>query len=478
MKKNEMIKALEPMLAPRIHAIVQDDLGNGTPIADAVATVLAVDIALRGKRFFNDAKTHIGTLTDEQIKQTIHDLELCFTSPNSSVSAVLPFGTRIESSWQSGVKIGNHHYHALRERPGLHETGVVGDLGRPGAELLKQKIAQKLAELPKCDIPRPGVDDIKIETQWRYRDTIHLPMRGGPGTTYTHSENIMITEFMLDDDIEDTVSIIFEKSLDAIEHADEIDAEYTKLLTSIQPILDKASKEDIYFRFAGVVVSFYSSKAIVRPKFEVLGNDLKPTSWEASTHGAGGVMGAIKNQISLQRRRKRVLDEAGSAGARGRVDQITLRAIEEFWENPAAALKQMAGKRSITVNGKRNGAKNDPIRIVWRNGRIESNFMIKEGITWNYTRLVLKNFQLPATVINSLPGKPLSVVIEHPLLQGDHKIRSVTTRGTWTFINMDLEWTVFDSETGEQIEKQSPDEDSRTDNGHNVGDKDLMAAEG
>lgn len=453
MKRNEIKAILEPMLSARLHKLVKRDLGNGTPLADAVASVIALDMAAKGSRMAKTGAEQIAGLTDAVLRGVIRDFEQCMKYRRTNVEAVLPFGTVMAASWQAGVKVGIHHYHPLRGIPGLHSGDALGLPSRPGAALLRTAVVKALSTLPPSDIPTPEEDSVKIEHRWKTRDTIHIPVRGGPGVTYLRPEHISSAEIMLDSDIAEHAAFCRNIAENILENSDSVDLQYERILAKIQPILNKAKREGVHFKFNGVQVDDSYGTTRVIPKFEVLGNDLRPVTWEAQSHNPSGVEKTIESQFNVQRRRKKILQEAGSLGARGRVDEVTLRAIEAFSTDPAKLLRSISKRRSITLQAGRNGKKTDPVRLAWRNGRVESSFAITDKVNWNYGRIIFKNVELPEAVINTLVGKPISALVEHPFLNGEHVIRSVRNphRGGWLIVNLDVAWTVFDEETGERL---------------------------
>lgn len=466
MRKTEIVAVLEPPLAARLAALDDGDLGNGTPLSAAVATAIAVDMASRGVKIARHAAERVAEITDDQLRAAIAAFRECLAHRNTQTSHALPYGTVMAASYQAGVKIGANHYIPLRGMPGLHERGTAGLSDAPGRLLLRQEVHRAMAALPASDVPAPGIDDIVVESRWRWRDSIRIPMRGGPGVTFVHEQHIPLTETMLDIDIALQAGEIAEIARTILRQRDEVDAEYRTVLGAIQPLLDRAQREGLHFVFKGVNIDRRHGRTVATPKFETLGHDLRPEIWEAPTYGSKDLVKTVTNQLVVQRRRKRVMDEAGRAGARGRVDEVTLRAIEALTDDPAATLRQMAGRRNVVIQGGRRGAKSDPVRLSWKNGRVESSFAITARASWNYGRLVIKGVDLPDTVLDTLPGKPVSALVEHPFLDGGHTIRSITNHGRgWMFVNIELAWTVFDEATGERIEATARDETAEDDAG-------------
>lgn len=473
MKKMEIKAVLEPLLAARLAPLDEGDLGNGTPLSAAVATVIAIDMASKGARVAREAESRVAELTDEQLTAAIDGFRECLANRNTQISHTLPYGTIMGASYQAGVKIGPHYYLPLRGIPGVHERGTPGLPAAPGKELLRQEIHRAMAALPATDVPVPGIDDIVVVNRWRWRDAVRVPMRGGPGVTFVSEQHIPLAETMLDIDIALHAATIANAARMIISQSKQVDVEYKLVVTAIQPLLDRAQREGLHFVFTGINIDKAHGRMNAIPKFETLGHDLRPETWEAPTYGSKDLVKTITNQLRVQRRRKRVMEDARRAGARGRVDEVTLRAIDALSDDPAATLRQMAGRKNVTIQGGRRGTKSDPVRLAWKNGRVESSFTITDKASWNYGRLIIKNVELPDTVVDTLPGKPISALVEHPFLDGAHTIRSITGRGRgWLFVNLDLAWTVFDEATGERIETTA-----RQVGGNDDGDKTPTAPE-
>jgi len=466
MKRADIQDILQPLLAARLHPLTDADIGNGTPLADAVASALAFDLATGCTRIMARAQEEVDALTDDQLRDAIELVRDAIAINENRQLGTLPHGATVKGRSDPGLDMARvqptkdpkktrtlHAYmNPLRGIPGLHEYGDRGLPERPGAERLRHEIARQLATLPACDVAPAGVDDIKLPTRWKWRDTLELPIRGGPGTTFLHSEHITMTEKMLDIDIALQAAATRELVARVIKDRDKVDRAYGKMVAEFQGTMDKAKAEGVPFTFNGIHIHERHGTTHIDAQFSVLGNDLEPTTWIAPDYGAG-LKKAVENQLGTQRKRKRILDEAGAAGGRGRVDQITLNAIRALTDDPEALLRRIARDRNVTIDAGRNGKKTDPVRLAWKNGRVESSFALTDKASWNYTRLIFKGVQLPEAVLMTLPGKPISTLVEHPFLEGDHVIRSARcSRWGALFANIGATWTIFDAETGKTID--------------------------
>ena len=48
-------------------------------------------------------------------------------------------------------------------------------------------------------------------------------------------------------------------------------------------------------------------------------------------------------------------------------------------------------------------------------GRDENN----KNFSWRYNKMIIRDKTLPATILQSLPGRPITAVFEHPILSSD-----------------------------------------------------------
>lgn len=462
MKHMEIRAALEPYARARMTALEpKTALGNGTRLADAAATILTAVLARQGVKAFRKPEETVAAVTEVELREVFDTVRDLVNDGDSDRKVTLSGGVTLEAGYRSGIVVGTIGYVPVRGMPGLHDSSAWGSApGDPGDEKLRREVAKAMARLPAMDVPVVGMTDVAVRHDYRWRDVLVVPMRGGPGVTYMDETRIHPVETLLDIEIALIAQTVAAKARDMWKQSPQIDVEYQRVLAEIGPVLDAAKADGLPVRLAGVKVSRAYGRIDVDPLVEVLGNDLKPAIWTPDTSQGTSLEKATRSQMVIQRRRKRIMDEAAVEGARGRIDRVTLAAIRAHAADPAEVLRRMAKSRRVTVrNGRPEGThaggrpldKHNPLRITWRNGRIESSFEFAEGIAWQHGTLVLKKAQFPQTVLDMLPGKPISALIDHPFLTPDDRIRSVRVQDRedgYKYFNVDASWTTFDAETG------------------------------
>jgi hypothetical protein len=462
MKHADIRAALLPHARERMRAIEPDaDLGNGTPLHEGTATILAACLARGGVKAFRNAKTTVDAVPDDVLREIVVAVRDLIGDVDSSKKVMLSIGVELQAGYRTGVTVGTNHYVPLRGRPGLHDfPNEEGLPTEPGSLMLRREVAKAMAMNRPMDVAPPRFDEIEVRRDYRTRDVLAVPMRGGPGVTYMEEDRIHPAETLLDIEIHLIARTAAAKARSLWDERDTIDQEYGRVMSEIGPVLEKAQAEGLPVRLAGVSVNRSFSQTRVTPLVEVIGNDLKPAMWKPDTSQGTTIHDATHRQMAVQRRRKRIMDEAGESGARGRIDRITLAAIRGYADDPAEVLRRIGRSRRLTIRGGRAERthlggrplpERNPLRITWRNGRVGSSFEFTKDITWQNGTLVLKKASFPQTVIDLLPGKPITALIDHPFLTADDRIRSVRVvdkEDGFKYFNVDTSWTTFDAETG------------------------------
>lgn len=456
--KLEAIRALlEPHVAPRMRLLEPTaDLGNGTPLADAATTITCHVIGRRGPRVAKDPSAAAQTLSDDELRHIIGSVRDLMLSTDNKDAVDLPNGVRLEPGHRTGVGIGQNHFVPLRGRPGLHGMSNLMDRyhpDRPGSRRLREEVAFHMMRLPRMDVRPPSVDEIKVVNEYRYRDTLLVPMRGGPGVTYMDSETIEPAETMLDIEIDITARTAAGKALDLWEKRGRVDAAYADVIAEIGPLIGQQQAKGMPVRLVGVRITDRNHQSLLPiaiPILEVLGNDLKPAMWEPYVDPRQTTLTKVfLTQMGTQRRRKRIRDESEADGKRGRIDRVTLAAVRRWAKDPAEVLRQMARDKRATI---RTDDTRHPVRLVWRDGEVKASFAFTHAVVWQQGTLIVKTTQFPTSVLDSLPGRPIRTLIDHPFLQADDMIRSVKPsdrEGGWTRFHVATSWTTFDADTGE-----------------------------
>jgi len=462
MKQVEIRALLEPHLKARLHALTKGrDLGNGTPLADAAAVVAAIDLTKTGSRTAKDPAGSVAAMTDGQLLSVAEDVAAIVgeTGNDKTLLRTLPHGTEMAPGFRSGVAISRTMFVPMRGVPGLHVPEDRGAMrAGEGSRLLREAIVKRLSKLPAMDVPVPSVDDVTITLDQYYSEMISVPLRSGPGTTYRHSRRIEAAETLLDAEIDGIAAEVAEMARDVWKQRERIDASGAEVAELVEPILVAARREGLPLALLGMKLDdsrlrYGGGYGETIPVFSMLGNDLKREEWSAFDWKRDTLPDQLGKQIGVLRRRKRILDEMSANGLRGRIERVTLAAIRNLAPDPTETLRRIARERRVTIKTGRGGRKTDPLRLTWKDGRVQSTFLFNKDVSWKQGSLIVNKTQFPQAVLDTLPGKPISALIEHPFLQPQDVIRSVRTGqygdARWMVFNVDASWTTFDAETGE-----------------------------
>lgn len=457
MKATQAMRPFLPHALRRAEALVPEGaIDNGTSLAAATASIVAAVLARQPIAKRRDPEKAVAALSDADILEVRDAVEELVSVDDHRLKRVVDFGKPVElqAGYGTGITIVRDRYAPVRDRPGLHPFGEAEygpDL--PGAGLLRERICAAMATLPEMDVSPPTPDDIRIEQAYKYRDRVSVPMRGGPGRTFLHQENIQPSESLLDAEIDDIAATMREKAANLWAVRDQVDEAYENLLLRIGPMLERAQAEGVRMSLAGINVHMSAGTPHLRFEFDVLGNDLQPGNWTAYVMQNGTIEAVVANQIAVQRRRAKLLAEAQANGARGRIDLVTLNALRDLVADPAAALRELGTNRRITLQLGRRGKKRDTFGLSWRNGTVMSSFALAENIVWSYGRVSVRKKSFPQAVLDQLPGKPVAALLDHPYLDPQRTIRSVSgSNGGYLTFNVGAESVEFDPATGKILD--------------------------
>jgi hypothetical protein len=458
MKRNEISLLVLPHLKPRLQVLIGDrDLGNGTPLADAVACAAAIDVAKGGRRVAKDPAGAVAAIDDETLAHMARIIERQITRryENKDDYLTLPHGVVTSPGHCSGIYLGSEHLVPIRGLPGLHVTQDRDfSVDGPGCRKLIAAVAARAARLPRMDVPRPTSGDMRIARDQYHNAVIAYPIRSGPGTTCIHEYQIRPPEHMLDADIYLVVEAVVEHMREAWKDRDEIDRKGDEMWGEIAPIVEKAQADGLPIRFLGAHLSgpgTHGSRRTLTCAIETLGNDLKPMTHLAHVWNTK-LTTVVGNHMSTLKRRKRILDDTAEKGARGRIELVTLAAIRHYAGDETAILRRIADERRMQINTGRPGAKLKILSLTWRDGRVQATFAFNKDVSWNQGRLIVNRTAFPEAVIEALPGRSVEMVLDHPFMNPGDVVSSVRTEGRddkrWTTFNMQAQWTTFDSGTG------------------------------
>lgn len=455
---------LEPAVRERLALLLGDrKLSNGTRFSNAVATIVAHDLAAQPKKLVMNPEELAGKYSDDDIRAIAAELEACLINKDYPAFQMPSEKWITPVRMATGIYFERDAFFPCVGQEGLHLHREIKRGGHnPNVEKLQQAVFERMQTLPPMDVPKPELADIKIiQDTEKWRDTLIVPMRGGPGKLFGYELKIEPVPYLLDNSIDFILSEIMQKAREQWDNREEVDQQYEIIADYMKGLQAKIQKEEVTFSFDGLRIHFTGITKQIIPMFTVLGNGLRPEQWSDYNWAYGKVahdFKSIMNQYALQRRRAKILMKAKAENGRGRIDSITLAALRASNEDVAEMLKKLSIKQRIVTKIEMKSGKNTALNLSWRNGVVMGSFSFDKNTAWNYGSFVLKNRALPASVISSLIGRRLNELVEHPFIDPSVDIRSVTGQnGGWLKINARIKTFVFNPETGEILGEEESD---------------------
>lgn len=154
----------------------------------------------------------------------------------------------------------------------------------------------------------------------------------------------------------------------------------------------------------------------------------------------------VANQ-TLRSVRKNWFDGVGAAGA---IDAVALAVLRNSGQDVPAVI----GRMRANDDGFVLKCGDLPLTLRWEDGLIKATFAISDQISYKDSSLSLRGPE-KLTSTRGLSGKPASVVVESPLLEGAVIIDAADSAGIFK-VNLEPRFHVFDAETLEPRDQLFP----------------------
>ncbi|BCA62673.1 hypothetical protein HMP09_1907 [Sphingomonas sp. HMP9] len=145
--------------------------------------------------------------------------------------------------------------------------------------------------------------------------------------------------------------------------------------------------------------------------------------------------------------RKNWFDGVGAAGA---IDAVALTALRSSGQDVPAVIRRMRESE----NGFVLHCDDLSLTLRWADGLIKGSFAITDQISYTDSSLSLRGPEKPASTLG-LSGKPASVIVESPLLEGAVVIDAADSAGI-SKVTLEPRFHVFDAETLEPRDQLFP----------------------
>lgn len=386
------------------------DAGNGTPVADALATALQLDLRLSG-RGRTDGMAVLDALTDVQIFEFAAYLSWTIAHENAKLE--LPLGTVLQTGKPGDIRIGEETWVLDAGRPGLHPMETTRrDAHGPNLELLHTYIRRYTRGLACRHIGLPNAIFI-VDTDDRH--LLQFPpfakaggvvlQRWGNGTDAPRFCGALPEQIRtFAKSIVSDMRVLWSRRIEIAacaakirEHAEGVAAAHGASVLRVAVDLQHQHDDDdfsMYVHFEavdeamrkGAVLDFYQ------------GSDV-------ADRWVRGPYGVVARPADLP--------ELRALGADGHIDDMAAAVASAAPGGTQAVLTQLASAYETTFELPTTDA---PCyaTLYWRDGTIKAEVTMEGRLDWCGDRLVLMNQLIPLTMVTSLPGRTVDAFAQLP----------------------------------------------------------------
>ncbi|QCB43237.1 hypothetical protein E5673_14225 [Sphingomonas sp. PAMC26645] len=393
-------------LRKRIRAICGNlDIGNGTPVADALWSALNLDFRIGGRM---DGAAVLNALTDDEIDNLACEMMRIYGERDSECT--LPLGTIMASDQVGDVRFGHERWLLDAGRPGLHAMADIRrDAHGPNFELLRSHITRLTSNLP-CD--RLGLPSPVFIVDTNERHLLHFrPCIEAGGVVLQRWTNCT-----------DAPRFAAASPTQILEFAESIVADMQALWDRREAIAARAeavraiaeavaAEHGVEVLLVAVDLSQQRDSARVDMEVHYLAID------EAMR--VGPVLGFFPGEDDYTAEFHQVptgvshrsgeLAKLHQLGADGRIDDMAAAVAAAA---PGGA-KAVFAKLVIDYQASfEMSTSNTPmfVTLYWRDGTIKADISMAGKLEWYGTRLEIFGHFLPETASESLPGRTVDSV--------------------------------------------------------------------
>jgi hypothetical protein len=413
------------MLSQRLADVLEgEDVGNGTPVAAALATALSLD--LRMSRCGKAGMDRLLGLTDIEI----YDLaaEFAWTFKTKGASFDLPLGTKVEARSSGEVRFGAETWVLDAGRPGLHPMEVTRrDAHGPNLRLLHHHIEQLTRRLACRRIGLPSPVFIVDNDD---RHLLHFPSfapaggvvleRWANGTDSPRFCAALPAQILeMAKSIVADMRVLWKRRKDIGARVDKVrpvvEASAVANGVKVQLIAVDLSHQhdtdqfDLYVHFEAVDEAMRIGPVLdFIPAF----NDSTLNPYRPPY----GVDGRREELVKLQ-----------ALSAHGRITDMAASLAKAAPAGLLAVFAELANGYESTFE---LPTVSDPLyaTLFWKDGVIGAEVTMAQKLDHVRDELTIENFVLPDTVLTSLHGRPVSSFAELPF-QCDCVVSSAEVRG-------------------------------------------------
>lgn len=385
---------------------------NGTLPADAVHDALLADMREAGA-----STAALNALTDEQILNAYCAI-VWEIDRGCGQQFTLPFGSTAVSTTPGTLRIGAQDFVLDAGRSGLHplETVTRAAHGR-NLELLTAAILRKTKRLACRRLGAPIPVQIVGRDSRQLIQFAPLAEAGGAvlqrGTWDTGANRFCAAlPWQIEELAKSIVAdmrVLWNRRVEISKRVNEVRKAAEAGLQAESGQSDRVSVRAIALELklqhdypVDVYIEYHAIDEALRPGTVV---DFMPANWDISD----GVHSPPKDVVV----RSGVKDRLVAAGAQGWIDEIAHSVASAAPEGRTAVLARLSSNYETMVTLPTTSG---PMyaTLFWQDGVIKAEITFRDKLEWFNGHLELKDVKLPETIIETLPGRLLSSLVDLP----------------------------------------------------------------
>lgn len=387
-------------------------LEDGMPSGDVVAKAILLD-----RRHAGVPAERLAELSAQELVDAYAEVTWVLFEARSGGDATLPFGTVATSERAGGLKIGGCHYMLDAGRPGLHEMeGMRRDAHGPNLELLQALIRKKTRRLA-CR--RLGVPHAASIFDNMPRELLQFdPCEDAGGVVLQReaygsgAERFCAATYWQLDAFADAIVVDMRKFWKS-----------RRQIAARAAVVRKAAEAEIRNAELGAPL------CLRQIAVDLSMQDLEPApSLYVEFHGLDEALrpGVIldfapgnheewrANVSFRQKYRSEDAAQLRALGADGWIEPTAAAMAAMTPGGAAAALAPLVtGQEAYVAIPTAQGTMH--ATLFWREGTIKVEIDVPGVFSWFHNTVELKKAGLPETIVNILPGRPMSDVFSQPL---------------------------------------------------------------
>lgn len=184
--------------------------------------------------------------------------------------------------------------------------------------------------------------------------------------------------------------------------------------------------------------------------FETLGDNLNPSFDRVAETNLATLESKLSEKVARHIFRDDLRSQVMSVGGIAYIDELALRVIDASDVTRAEAIQLLATTRRLEFDASDEKSQTRHAELFWSDGVLRAT--VGSGSDDWQCRSSSMSFKPPAipdTIMDALPGRPLGVLVQHPLLPTAAIIRALHPYDGQLLVDIDMGILVIDAVSGE-----------------------------